>query len=90
MHSYSGQKKVGSSTLDVVKLTPIDKNKSYFLVKLSVDKLANKIKQMSVHNKNGIVTTYTISKFEPNVNINDSYFKFNPKDKPGVIEIDLR
>jgi outer membrane lipoprotein-sorting protein len=45
---------------------------------------------MSVHNKNGIVTTYTISKFEPNVNINDSYFKFNPKDKPGVIEIDLR
>ena len=90
LHSYSGQKKVGSSTLDIVKLTPVDKNKSYFLVKLSVDKLANKIKEMSVHNKNGLITTYSISKFEPNVNINDSYFKFNPKDKPGVIEIDLR
>ena len=45
---------------------------------------------MSVHNKNGIITTYIISKFEPNVNINDGYFKFNAKDKPGVIEIDLR
>lgn len=90
LHSYGGQKKVGSSTLDIVKLTPVDKNKSYFLVKLSVDKLANKIKEMSVHNKNGLITTYSISKFEPNVNINDSYFKFNPKDKPGVIEIDLR
>ena len=90
LHSYSGQKKVGNSTLDIVKLTPMDKNKSYFLVKLSVDKLANKIKEMSVHNKNGLITTYSISKFEPNVNINDSYFKFNPKDKPGVIEIDLR
>ena len=90
IHSYIGQKTVGRSTLDVVKLTPINKNKSYFLVKLSIDKIANKIKEMSVHNKNGIVTTYTISKFEPNVNINDSYFKFNAKDKPGVIEIDLR
>ena len=90
LHSYSGQKKLGNSTLDIVKLTPVDKNKSYFLVKLSVDKLANKIKEMSVHNKNGLITTYSISKFEPNVNINDSYFKFNPKDKPGVIEIDLR
>ena len=90
LHSYGGQKKVGSSTLDIVKLTPVDKNKSYFLVKLSVDKLANKIKEMSVHNKNGLITKYSISKFEPNVNINDSYFKFNPKDKPGVIEIDLR
>jgi len=90
LHSYGGLKKVGSSTLDIVKLTPVDKNKSYFLVKLSVDKLANKIKEMSVHNKNGLITTYSISKFEPNVNINDSYFKFNPKDKPGVIEIDLR
>jgi outer membrane lipoprotein-sorting protein len=90
LHSYGGQKKVGSSTLDIVKLTPVDKNKSYFLVKLSVDKLANKIKEMSVHNKNGLITTYSIYKFEPNVNINDSYFKFNPKDKPGVIEIDLR
>jgi outer membrane lipoprotein carrier protein len=90
LHSYGGQKKVGSSTLDIVKLTPVDKNKSYFLVKLSVDKLANKIKEMSVHNKNGLITTYSISKFEPNVNINDSYFRFNPKDKPGVIEIDLR
>lgn len=90
IHSYMGQKTVGKSTIDLVKLTPMDKNKSYFLVKLSVDKLASKIKEMSVHNKNGIVTTYTITRFEPNVNINDSYFRFNPKDKPGVIEIDLR
>jgi hypothetical protein len=28
--------------------------------------------------------------FKPNVNMNDTYFKFDPKNKPGVIEIDLR
>jgi outer membrane lipoprotein-sorting protein len=90
MHKYAGQVTNGTKTLDVVELTPIDKNKGYFKVKLGIDKLANKVKEMSVFSKNGLITTYVISQFEPNVNINDSYFKFNPKDKPGVIEIDLR
>lgn len=90
MHKYAGQETRGTTTLDIVELTPSDKNKGYFKVKLAIDKLANKVKEMSVYGKNGLITTYTITSFEPNVNINDSYFKFNPKDKPGVIEIDLR
>jgi len=90
MHKYAGQVTNGTKTLDVVELTPTDKNKGYFKVKLGIDKLANKVKEMSVYSKNGLITTYVITKFEPNVNINDSYFKFNAKDKPGVIEIDLR
>ncbi|MFB1002543.1 MAG: outer membrane lipoprotein carrier protein LolA [Bacteroidia bacterium] len=90
MHKYAGQVTNGTKTLDVVELIPTDKNKGYFKVKLGIDKLANKVKEMSVYSKNGLVTTYIITKFEPNVNMNDSYFKFNAKDKPGVIEIDLR
>lgn len=90
MHKYAGQVTNGTSTLDVIELTPTDKNKGYFKVKLGIDKLANKIKEMSVYSKNGLITTYVITDFEPNVNINDSYFKFDVKDKPGVIEIDLR
>ncbi|MDB9882349.1 outer membrane lipoprotein carrier protein LolA [Bacteroidia bacterium] len=89
-HKYGGQISDGNRTIDVVELMPIDKSKGYFKVKLGIDKLASKIKEMSVYSKNGLVTTYVIQKFEPNVSINDSYFKFNPKDKPGVIEIDLR
>lgn len=90
MHKYAGQVTNGTKTLDVVELTPTDKDKGYFKVKLGIDKLANKVNEMSVYSKNGLITTYVITKFEPNVNINDSYFKFNAKDKPGVIEIDLR
>ena len=45
---------------------------------------------MSVFSKNGLITTYIITDFEPNVTISESYFKFNSKNKPGVIEIDLR
>ena len=90
IHKYSGQVTRGSQKIDVVELTHIDKTKGYFKVKLGIDKVANKIKEMSVYSKNGMVTTYDIQKFEPNVAINDAYFKFNPKEKPGVIEIDLR
>ena len=89
-HKYVGQVTDGTRTIDVVELTPTDKNKGYFKVKLGIDKLASKIKEMSVYSKNGLITTYVIQKLEPNVSINDSYFKFNAKDKPGVIEIDLR
>jgi outer membrane lipoprotein-sorting protein len=90
VHKYGGQKVVGTKTLDIVELTPTDKSKGYFKVKLGIDKLANKVKEMVVYSKNGLETTYAINELDANVSINDSYFKFNTKDKPGVIVIDLR
>ena len=90
VHKYGGQKLVGTKTLDIVELIPTDKSKGYFKVKLGIDKLANKVKEMVVYSKNGLETTYDINKLDANVPINDSYFKFNTKDKPGVIVIDLR
>jgi outer membrane lipoprotein-sorting protein len=90
IHKYAGQKTSGGKTLDLIEMTPTDKSKPYFKVRLGVDKLAGKVEEMAIHNKNGVTTTYTITKFSPNVEISDSYFKFNPKSKPGVIEIDLR
>jgi len=90
VHKYGGQKVVGTKTLDIVELIPTDKSKGYFKVKLGIDKLANKVKEMVVYSKNGLETTYDIIKLDANVPINDSYFKFNTKDKPGVIVIDLR
>ncbi|MDB0055039.1 outer membrane lipoprotein carrier protein LolA [Bacteroidia bacterium] len=90
VHKYGGQKVVGTKMLDIVELIPTDKSKGYFKVKLGIDKLANKVKEMVVYSKNGLETTYDINKLDANVPINDSYFKFNTKDKPGVIVIDLR
>ena len=89
-HKYGGQKVVGTKTLDIVELIPTDKSKGYFKVKLGIDKLANKVKEMVVYSKNGLETTYAINELDANVPINESYFKFNTKDKPGVIVIDLR
>lgn len=90
IHKYAGQKVMGGKTVELIEMTPTDKSKPYFKVRLGIDKVASKVEEMSIHNKNGVTTTYTITKFSPNVEISDSYFKFNPKSKPGVIEIDLR
>ena len=90
VHKYGGQKVVGTKMLDIVELIPTDKSKGYFKVKLGIDKLANKVKEMVVYSKNGLETTYAINELDANVPINESYFKFNTKDKPGVIVIDLR
>ena len=90
VHKYGGQKVVGTKTLDIIELIPTDKSKGYFKVKLGIDKLANKVKEMVVYSKNGLETTYAINELDANVPINESYFKFNTKDKPGVIVIDLR
>ena len=90
MHKYAGQKNIGGKNMDLIEMTPTDKSKPYFKVRLAIDKVAAKIKEMAVYNKNGVTTTYTITKFAGNMEISDSFFKFNPKSKPGVIEIDLR
>lgn len=90
LHKYAGQKTVNSKNCDVIELTPEDKSKPYFKVKLAVDGVANKVEEMEIYSKNGVTTKYKITSFRGNVDINDNFFKFDPKLKPGVIEIDLR
>lgn len=72
-----------------IELTPDDKSKPYYKVKLNVDQKANKIIDMTVLNKNGMESTYEITSFSPNLPISDTFFKFNEKEHPGVVVIDL-
>jgi outer membrane lipoprotein-sorting protein len=86
---YSGEKIVGGKKIQKIELTPINKKKPYFKVKLDIDKAANKIVNMTILNKNGVNATYGITSFKANMTMNDTFFKFEPKNKPGVVVIDL-
>lgn len=86
---YSGESMVAGKKIQKIELVPQDKTQPYFKVKLEVDKASHKIVKMKILNKNGIVTTYKITSFAGNVAINDSFFKFDEKSKPGVVKIDL-
>jgi len=73
-----------------IELTPINKTKSYFKVKIKIDKISNRVTEAKVYNKGGAITTYRITNFQANLPIKDAFFKFDKRTKPGVVEVDLR
>lgn len=90
LFKFIGESKKGNVVTQQIELTPTDKKKPFFKIKLTIDKVAKKIMDMTVLNKNGVESLYEITQFTPNVNLEDSFFKFDKKSKSGVVEIDLR
>jgi len=90
LSKFIGEGKKGSVITEQIELTPTDKKKPFFKVKLTIDKLAKKILDMTVLSRNGTESLYEIVSFAPNVALDDSFFKFDKKQKPGVVEIELR
>jgi len=86
---YIGEVLKGNVKVQKIELIPDDRNKPYFKVKLEIEKATHKISSMQILNKNGLVTNYSITSFDGNVDISDSFFKFDSRSKPGVVEIDL-
>jgi outer membrane lipoprotein-sorting protein len=77
-------------TFQLLDLTPI-KGRSYFKIRVEIDKAQKQISSSIVYDKNGTSTyTYTVVKFTPNKAIPDTKFTFNTKDYPGVEVIDMR
>ena len=89
-HRYISDVTEGKKTMHLIEMTPTDKKKPYFKVKTYINKVGSKIEKMEVSSKNGSKSTYSIDKFASNVKMSSSFFKFDAKKKPGVVEIDLR
>jgi len=80
----------GSRIFQLLDLTPV-KAKSYYKVRLEIDKAAKHIVNAIIYDKNGVNTyTYCITKFVTNKTIPESKFTFKASDHPGVEVIDLR
>lgn len=87
---YTGDKKVGSKTYQMIDLTPTDINKPYFKIRLSIDKVSRQIVTALVLEKNGNKYTYNVKNFTPNASIPEATFGFDSKKYPGVEVVDLR
>jgi outer membrane lipoprotein carrier protein len=83
-------RKEGKNDIAIFELTPKDKKKSFYKIKLTVDKTNQSISKSEVFDKNGSVHTYTISNQVPNIKYEDNQFSFNVKKYPGVEVVDLR
>lgn len=87
---YTGDQKVGAKTYQMIDLSPVDTKKSYFKIRLSIDKAAKQIASMLIFDKNGNRYTYQVKTFTPNVQLPESTFSFDAKKYPGVEVVDLR
>jgi outer membrane lipoprotein-sorting protein len=87
---YTGDTKAGNKTYQMIDLSPIDTKKSYFKIRLSIDKIAKQISNVVIFDKNGNKYTYNIRSFTPNVKVPETTFAFDAKKYPGVEVVDLR
>jgi outer membrane lipoprotein-sorting protein len=77
------------TTVNIIDLTPTE-GKSYYKVRLIIDKEKDQLLEFTIFDKNGSTYSYVINKFEPNVAVTEGAFTFNPADYPGVDVIDMR
>jgi outer membrane lipoprotein carrier protein len=75
---------------DEVDLVPEKKNAQYFKIKMFISKKDKSIHSWTMFDKSGNRFKYLITKFTPNVKVEDSFFGFDVKKYPGVEVIDLR
>lgn len=80
----------GSKIVQILDLTPV-KAKSFYKVRLEIDKVQKQIMNAIIYDKNGVNTyTYSVTKFVTNKTLDDTKFTFNSADHPGIEVIDLR
>lgn len=80
----------GGVVCEVIDLVPEKKEAQYFKIRMNISKKDKSIQSWTMFDKGGNRYKYTITKFTPNVKIDDSYFTFDPGKYPGVEVIDLR
>jgi len=87
---YAGNGTVKGKSYQVIDLTPENAKKSFFKVRLMVDKLKKQLFSAMIFDNNGSRYSYVINTFTPNVQVPESTFTFDAKAHPGVELVDLR
>ena len=89
-YAYIEQVKEGSELVDVIELTPEDRKKDLFKVRLKVRKNDTSLKSWQMFKKNGNRFTYSIKNFKANPPTNATTFAFDKAKYKGVKVVDLR
>lgn len=77
------------TTAYILDLTPVE-GKTYYKVRLVIDKAKTQLLEITIFDKNGSTYSYVINSFDTNLGVDESQFIFNPTDHPNVEVIDMR
>ncbi len=86
----AGQTSIKKKNLTMVDLTPIDKKKNYFKIRLWIDPRTNLLQMGKVFQKSGNNIVYTINSIGQTPPATDKEFVFDKKAYPGVEVVDMR
>jgi outer membrane lipoprotein-sorting protein len=86
---YNGDVKIGGKLYEEIDLVP-EEEKSFFKVRLEIDKVKSQIYSALIFDKNGNRYTYRVTSLVPNIPVPDNTFTFDPKMHKGVEVVDLR
>ena len=88
-YHYNGAESVEGKRMHSINLYP---NESGVIsrVVLFIDAEKTELSVIQLHDKDGGVTTYTITKFTANSSLSDDTFQFTKSDYPNIEVIDLR
>lgn len=87
---YLADKTEGGVVCEEIDLVPEKKDAQYFKIKMMIVKKDKSIQSWTMFDKAGNRYKYTITKFVPNIKVEDAFFTFDLKKYPGVEIIDLR
>ena len=89
-YSYVQQVQESGEALDVIELSPENRQNDVFKVRLKVRKKDASIKSWQVYKKSGNQYTFFIKKFQPNPPVDATTFAFDKAKYKGVKVVDLR
>ena len=89
-YTYVQQTTVAGDAVDVIDLSPENRNNDVFKVRLNIRKKDQSVKSWQMFKKNGNRYTFAVSKFIPNVAVTPATFTFNKALYKGVKVVDLR
>ncbi len=89
-YRFLKESKEGGQTYETIELAPTSSYAKIAKVQIKVNKADKAIKSWDILMSDGQHVIYTITSFQPNVNVADSYFNFDAKKYPGVEVVDLR
>ncbi len=87
---YLADKTEAGVLCEEIDLVPEKKDAQYFKIKMMISKKDKTIVSWTMFDRSGNRYKYSITKFVPNVKVDDAFFTFDPKKYPGVEVIDLR
>jgi outer membrane lipoprotein carrier protein len=87
---YIADKTEAGVVLEEIDLVPEKKDAQYFKIKMMIVKKDKSIQSWTMFDKSGNRYKYSITRFTPNVKLDDALFTFDIKKYPGIEVIDLR